>query len=360
MKLTVLTEQITADIARGEYGLSGEQLPGIRELAERYDVSVQSAQNAIKILAERGLITLHGKRYYLSNGYASPSSPYGRILKSLAQPIIGLELNNIGNQYFSSITERLTAKARSEGYSLLTTSSNGSNSAKIENLRLFHKLNVSGIFAVPDINSVNAEIYRSCAVPLVILGREIALPNCDTVIVENELAGSKVARHLARMGCMSFAYIGLKDFLDSDNRLGGFAKQLTAMGLKLSDLLKVESAADETLRGQVMSVVRRSPKPLGIFCYHDLLAAEVLRTVKMSGRGQYKIPDDIAIAGFDDLPITTMVTPTLTTVSYQYDKIVDSAMSMMLDYISNPEHKVSSVAVPSALTIRQSTMRVQI
>ena len=100
---------------------------------------------------------------------------------------------------------------------------------------------------------------------------------------------------------------------------------------------------------------------VGIFCYHDLIAVETLRLIKhrpeKTSERRLLIPDDVCVAGFDDLPIASAVTPPLTTISYRYASIAKKSFDIMLDHISNPDHKPGKYEISSSLIIRGSTVR---
>ncbi len=357
MKTEALLTRLREEIEAGRHGRSGDHFLTTRELARRYGVSLESASLVMRRLAHENRLVLDGKHYYLSTGYASPATPYGKLLASRRQRILALELNRLDNPFFSALADSLNREAKRHGYSLVVQSSRENSSAERENLKLFLDMNVSGVFTCTDIHTDFGSVYRNYVLPVVVLGRNIPLPNCDSVSVGNHVAGAQVASHLSAVGCRSFAYLGLRDYLDRDPRLHGYVGQLEKLGKALFDTLPVESAADDTLHARVRNLIASAPKPLGLFCYHDLLAVEAARAIKRSRFPDSRIPDDVCVVGFDDLPISSAVTPPLSTISYQYASIAERAMERMLSYIENPEHIPGVSTVASVLTVRESSMR---
>ncbi len=356
MRAQELFALLKNEIEKSTYGASGDAFLTARELAARYAVSLETALGAMHALAESGYLILEGKRYYIATGFASLRTPYGKILRERRQRILGLEINRIDNPFFASLADHLNREARRNGYALIVQSARQNSVAEQMDLRLFLEMNVSGVFTCTDIHTDIGSVYRNYPLPVVVLGRNIQLPNCDSVSVGNHVSGAQVAAHLIGVGCNSFAYLGLCDYLDRDPRLHGFAAHLEQNGHSLFATVPVENAGDATLHTRIRNLVATAPKPLGLFCYHDLLAVEAARAIKHS-RLDVRIPNDVCIVGFDDLPITSAVTPALSTISYQYASIAERAMEHMLSYINDPNHVPTESTVASVLTVRESSKR---
>ncbi len=356
MRLQELYDILKEEIQTGTLGRSGDAFFTARELAAKYGASLETSLGAMQELAHDGHLILEGKRYYIATGFASPGTPYGKILRERRQRILGLEINRIDNPFFASLADHLNREARRNGYSLIVQSARQNSRSEQEDLKLFLDMNVSGVFTCTDIHTDIGSVYRNYPLPVVVLGRNIQLPNCDSVSVGNHVSGAQVAAHLISVGCRSFAYLGLCDYLDRDPRLHGFSDYLEKRGRRLFATVPVENASDATLRTRIRNLVSSAPKPLGLFCYHDLLAVEAARAIKHS-RLDARIPDDVCIVGFDDLPITSAVTPALSTISYQYASIAERAMEHMLSYINDPNHIPTESTVASVLTVRESSKR---
>ena len=255
-------------------------------------------------------------------------------------------------------------------YELIAASTNNNPEQAKNILNLFLSLNCKGVFNCTTITKELEPFFSRYPLPLVTLAEESKLTNMDTVLVNNYAAGKHVARHLIHSGCKSFAYITEANYIESDQRLKGFQKQLSQSNLTLPDShIGVMSVLNKGLNTHevwwfVSNLLNQlhqtqTPLPIGIFCVHDLLAVEVLRAIKHSQSTKYDrfmIPKDIMIVGFDDLPIANMITPTLTTVSYQYSSLAKTAFEVMMDYVENPGHRCQQYEVNSSLTVRETTM----
>ena len=369
MKSTIsqITEQLSARLLQGSFGCPGEPFLTVKMLAEVCCVSTDSAFRIMRSLAERHLIRLHGKHYYITTGYVPPKTPYGEKLAKSRRNSFGMIVNRIDSPFFSAIVRELSTAVSEIGYSLYVMCGSNAPEQEARMMDELLELGVCGIFTNPGIAPEMKDIYRICPLPVVSIGRDLHLPNCDTVLVDNENAGKQVADHLLDCGCEAFSYVGLSRYLHEDPRLKGYAGQLRKRGYALPEdrILAAESDKNgigdiESVSGQLDMVLRSLPagKKLGIFCYHDLLAVSVLQRVRHCSHHSarsYNIPQDVSVVGFDDLPVAQTITPALTTVHYPYHTIVQQSLAVMLDYLQNPEHKTNSHIVPSALFIRAST-----
>lgn len=117
LKVPLITEQIALRLHQGEFGRSGELFISVKALAAECSVSVDSAFQIMKTLAERRLIRLHGKRYYITTGYVPVQTSYGKLLASSRCKSTGMIVNRIESPFFSLITKELSRAAAYSGYS---------------------------------------------------------------------------------------------------------------------------------------------------------------------------------------------------------------------------------------------------
>ena len=366
-KIIPLIDTIASDIQSGAFGLAGERFLTIRDLAKRFSVSLESACNIMAALSERKLVRLYGKNYYVTNGYVPSATPLGSLLRQTRRPLLGMLVKNIDNPFFSSLAKELSEAAHRVGYRLIV-SSGESTKREAEMLEEFLALGVSGVFTCPGSEATPNEAYATYPLPLVSLGRELPFANCDNVLVDNYSAGVQVAKHLLSIGCETFAYIGLRNFLKKDPRLQGFIDRLAREGATLPEehIITVGKREDgsidvDSMSGSFNQLLHRltDGKKVGLFCYHDLLGVEAMRLIKRHNKintHHLTIPEDICVVGFDDLPIASAITPPLTTVSYRYATIAEISMEIMKDYIENAAHQTARHEVKSSLIVRDSTL----
>lgn len=362
-------DEMQKNIPAGEYGPSGSVFITVRELARKYSCSLHCALDVFGMLLDSCLIRSIGKRSYVTTGPCSSRTPLGKYLSENQRDMLGILLQDSSNPFFGSLIRHLHTVAAGNRYQLIVSCTGGSPKREREILDMFWELGCRGVFSCVPVSKPQEPLFRNYPLPLVTLAEESHLPNTDVILVNNYTAGRQIAKHLMKCGCRSFAYVTEADYIESDRRLKGFRDYLRENGSELTDEnICVVTQPDSGIISReigwfttnLLNRIRQFgvSLPLGVFCVHDLLAVETSRAVKRYRSAKYEpfyIPDDIMIAGFDDLPITAMVTPTLTTVSYRYSAMAETAFGVMTDYITNPDHVPKQYEINSSLIIREST-----
>lgn len=360
-----LFAQISSAILAGEFGTSGARFLTVRDLAEKYACSFHCALDVIQKLQDSRLLRAAGKICCITTGCCPPDSAYGKILSGTRRDIFGVLVNDSSNPFFSALIDHLREEVSRSGMELIIAGSGGDPRREQQIMDMFVELGCRGVFSCVPILPQKHALFSRYPLPLVSLAEDTFLPNVDAVLVDNPAAGMQVAGHLLECGCRSFAYITLGEYIQYDLRLRGFRSRLLQEGIALpEDSIGILSGSGSTVSprevthfvtGLLDKARNNSALPLGIFCVHDLLAVEVLGAIRQYRRSRLRIPEDIMVVGFDDLPIAPLVSPPLTTVSYQYSAMASKACAVMEDYLHNPNHTPTRCEVSSSLTVRQST-----
>lgn len=348
-----LGAQLLDEINAGLHGASGSVFPTVREVVDRYAVSYVTAQKALQGLREEGWLYALGNHSYLATGTVQKHTPLARALKRLQteKRCFGLHISRIDNLFFTSMAARLITALEEYGWQLIIMSSGGDPIAERRILNEFAALGASGVFTCPGKEST----YRNCVLPVVCLGRSVTGSNA--VLVNNKSAGMKMATHLLEQGYRHFLYVGTSALpVEQDYRLIGFREGLANNGIKMrqEDVFILDSSApskDEHLH-LISQKIKSLDGPVGVFCYHDLLAFDVLELCRRNG---IDVPKKVGIAGFDDLQAAGYMGNQMTTVSYRYERMAEKAVELMLTLLEEPElHK--DIYVNQVLTVRKSTM----
>ena len=360
---------VKSDIIAGNYGSSGARFITARQFVGRFQCSSRDAMKVYALLKDEGLIRSIGGGYYICTGFCSPGAPLRKYYERKQQRIFGVLVNNINNPFFSSVIQSLQSVAYESQMQLIISDGGGIQNRERDIMDMFFELGCCGVFNCSSLSFHQQEYFARYPLPIVTLAEDVRLPNADTVLVDNFNAGRQVADHLMSCGCRSFYYFALDDCIDSDQRFEGYYRRITEAGRVLPDEnIGIVSNAGGTVdavnvKHMVTSLIRRLEKhkeqlPIGIFCHHDMLAVEVIRSIKSYNYGRLEkltMPEEVMIVGFDDLPITQSVSPTVTTMAYLYADIAKTAFDVMTDYINNPKHKPTTHKVTSYLVIREST-----
>lgn len=340
-KWLAVKERLRSLIGAGAFGAEGENFQTVRSIAEQYGVALVTAQKVVKILRDEGFIRAEGKRNVIT------------ALAGGSQRRLGFLATMPDNPFFATLARHITENAAERGYEVLCAYSSYDLEREKKLLEMFQREKVAGVLACPADVRHSGAAYSSCGIPLVFLGRKPSDNEADAVLPENFSAGQAVARHLWDCGAKSFAYVGLRDY-DCDPRLQGFRSGLAELGGELPDtaLAFADNLDWDSAILNFIKVARSLPRPAGIFCFHDLLAARLMRALSAEGM---RIPEDILVVGFDDLPLAAELTPALTSVAYPLRQMAELAIDRILKRIHGDSSPPCVHLLEPRLTIRAST-----
>lgn len=338
---------IQKEILQGKYGQPGHVFMTTRALAEQRQVSVVTAHNILTGLCAAGYLELRGKKYHLA--HSQLMEDHNNLTK-----IIGMVVPHLNNEFFSSLTDAVILSARQKGYEVLVVATAYSPIEEKKVFQLLLNLPVAGIVNCVSTPQENKSLYRNCPIPCVLLGHSLDGCKRSSVQVNSFAVSQKVARHLLEGGYREFLYIGTKNrLLENDIRFTGFQMELKQHGYALDDQHTLQVSTEPQMDDvQLTHILEDYTQPIGVFCYHDLIAAQVYRACKKLGR---RIPEDVGVVGFDDLSVATSLSPPLTTVQYRIASMADMTMKLLLDSIQFSNTSYDNYYVEPNLVIRESS-----
>lgn len=338
---------IQDEILRGDYGAPEEHFMTTQKLAQLRGVSVVTAHNIMTGLCEAGYIELRGKKYYLS---------YSKLVEDFnAQTkIIGLIVPAINNEFYASIAKAVIKLAGQKGYRVLVMDTAYSSAEERAVHKLLLHLKVVGIISCAPTSPENLKLYRECPVACVLLTHSMDDSHKSSVQVNSFPVSQKIAQHLIDQGYRNFLYIGTKNIpLDSDVRYIAFHTELNREGFSLDKKnIFLLSQNDKSDTKALATLLKNQTGPVGVFCYHDLIAAQLYRICHKLGK---KIPEDVGIVGFDDLPIAVSLSPQLTTVRYRITTMVDMALKLLFENMKNLNCPYDNYYIEPSFIVREST-----
>ena len=345
--------QLERAILMGEFGAPGDRFLSTRELAEIRRVSLVTAQRILVALREKRLIELVGKQYYLCHGRVRPDSPLGRLTQRGTR-LLGLHVTNIDTPFFSALTKAAQRSADAAGYRLLTAASGYRSEKEQEILNTFVDIGAVGVLSCPGIVSETGAMYNRYRLPHVFLGRKPVQAFGEAVLAQNTHAAVRVAEHFVHEGYQNFAYVGLEMESRQDPRLNGYSAGLRQAGFDLpaGNVLRVKAQFSDEIISDLSAFLRRLPKPVAVFCFHDLLGMSLLQACHQL---KLSVPRTVAVVGFDNLPNSAMTTPSLTTVSYCIEDMAETAVRLLIAQIESGQEKDTSYYLEPSLIVRESS-----
>jgi DNA-binding LacI/PurR family transcriptional regulator len=357
---TPLYEQIVRDIkARIESGelASGEQIWSQNELATKYGVSLITVKNALASLVKEGILYAR-----VGRGTFVAEKPAKNAILS-AYKTLGMVLRDIKHPYFSMIVHSVEERAYQLGYNVVLSGSSGNIEKEENQINHFRSMGVDGLIiaslsleyrATDYIRKLHRENF-----PYIMVSY-IHDPEYWYVGSDHEHGGFIATEHLIKTGYTSIGYVHVgKGNLLSEVRKNGYYRALTEYGIPYHSrnvfFLGAEQFDAGTDRFQLgyqfaKEFTQLAEKPQALFFYSDVVALGFLQG---AGELHIKVPDDVAIVGFDDTVIARYASVPLTTVHQDVEKIATAAVDILQKRIDHGDVGNRTTFKPS-LVIRDS------
>jgi DNA-binding LacI/PurR family transcriptional regulator len=353
-KYLQIAESLRKAIEGGRYR-NGVRLPSEAELVRRFNVSRMTAVKAMQYLQQQGLLV----RRTGSGSYAAESTPGHK-------PVFGLIIPDLGQtEIFEPICKGISASPYAGGHSLAwghSTAPSANKEDEAEHLcEQYIEQRVAGIFFAPlefgeKRDQVNARVLRAlkaARIPVVLLDRCVldypARSEYDLVGLDNRRAGYLMTDHFLRQGARRVGFLALEGSAETvDDRIAGFREALYAHKRPLDR--KMVLRADPTDTTAICDAVTAN-KLDAVLCANDLTAAHLMRTLLSAG---FRIPEDIRVAGIDDVRYAGLLPVPLTTFHQPCLEIGAAALAAMLDRIGNPHLAARSILLNGHIVVRKS------
>jgi len=275
----------------------------------------------------------------------SPNS-LARSLRRGETKTIGLLLPDNSNPFFASVARQIEDAGFVAGYTVILCNSDGSAEKEERYLSVLMAKQIDGLIFAGSSDHARVFSQLSAAVPAVLLDREIHSVNVDTVLVDHDHGGYLAGRHLVGLGHKRIGVIGgPRDSSSSPARLRGFVRALGEAGVELPADAVVDS--DYHFAGGRLAMERlltQVPDITAVFACNDLMAMGAITALRSRG---LRVPDDISMIGFDDIPYAVTTWPPLTTIAQPVEKIGTRAVSLLLERVAEPAaHSRREVLMP--------------
>jgi len=282
-------------------------------------------------------------------------SRVARRLRTKNTYVIGLIISDIQNFFYTSLTRGAEDIASSNGYSLILCNTDEDPRRERLYLEVMHEENVAGIILASATQSGHDPHLLNSRIPIVALDRLITDVQLDTVLADN-VGGAKTAvAHLLSLGHRRIgAIIGQSDITSSIERQAGYEQALTEFGcpvepalIRKADLRQV----DDDSRRKALELLTLPDRPTALFTGNGLITMGTLTAIHEVG---LRVPDDIALVSFDDLPWGDLLKPPLTAVCQPTYALGKTAAEMLLARMADPNRPLTQVRLPLELVIRES------
>lgn len=267
---------------------------------------------------------------------------------------VGVLLPDLHGEFFSEIIRGIDQAAQRRGYHLLVSSSHN-NRSELEAAVRAMRGRVDGVIVMAPTNDMRASVQGIASrFPLVLLSDTAAPGDYDALGVANRQGGIDATRHLLGLGHRRIAIVRGPDHNhDAADRLDGYLAALDEAGVPRDRALELPGDFTESSgHAAAERLLRRGRRPTAIFAANDATAIGVLSALHDRG---VRVPEDVAVVGFDDIPTARYITPALTTIRVDICGLGARAATRLLQLVANGTARTHArEVIPATLVVRRS------
>jgi DNA-binding LacI/PurR family transcriptional regulator len=281
-----------------------------------------------------------------------------------ASHTLGLIISDIRNPFFAEVARGVEDAAYSAGFDLVVCNSDLHPEKQNRYIKSLTSKGVDGLIVnwAARLDAETEDWLQSYGIPIVLLSSPVGVHKLSTVSVDNEQGGFLVGSYLLKLGHRRLALLtGPEDQSRIAARQNGFLKAIESSAGKVSAV--VLHGDQNFLGGYRMAwrLISDHPEITAVFTHNDVMAFGALKAFAEVGR---RVPDDISIVGFDNVEISQMLQPALTTINQPKYDIGKAAVEVLLTLRGtpkppNPIHRVFGVNLverQSAISVGQSLL----
>jgi LacI family transcriptional regulator, galactose operon repressor len=271
--------------------------------------------------------------------------------------VIALIVSNLANAYFIDIYEGVERAAHRKGYEVLVADTDYSPERLAHQVRLMLGRRVAGIgVVVSEMDDSVRQVLARSKIPVVVSGVEARASNITSLRVNCEKGMHRLLDHLHSLGHRKMTFVDHHSTLESiSERRKAFLEGMARFERAQSRIF-TEADSLEGGRQAVRDLLSSGFKPTAVICINDRMAIGVLKELREQG---IPVPEGISVTGFDNTVYSEYVSPALTTVHIDREKIARHLFERLTEQKPDPDRQASSVGreifIDTELVVREST-----
>jgi DNA-binding LacI/PurR family transcriptional regulator len=286
-------------------------------------------------------------------------NPIARSLKNKRSNVIGVIVPEIKHDFFSSAISGIEEVAYHSGYIILVCQSNESYEREVVNTKALMQQRVAGLIVSISQNTKNGDHFKTLinmGTPLVFFDRACSDISANKVIIDDNKSAFNAVNYLIEKGHKQIAHFsGPKVLKICEQRLKGYKGALKKANIPINNkLIRFGGLHESDGYNSMDELLKESIIPDSIFAVNDPVAIGAFQRIKEAG---LKIPEDIAIVGFSNNKITSLVQPSITTVDQPSFEMGKKAAEILIEMIEKEETKKNrrTLVLETKLIVRNST-----
>ncbi|PJF46812.1 MAG: LacI family transcriptional regulator [Chloroflexi bacterium] len=325
----------------------------IKDVAQHAGVSTATVS---RVLSNSGPVSaeLRGRVEQAIQALGYRPSRMARSFRAQRSKFIGLIISDVENPFYTSLVRAVEDVAYAHDYSLLLCNSDEDPDKERAYIQFMADERVAGVIGSPASEAETSfAALLDAGIPVVSVDRRSTCTPVDTVLLDHVTAARDLARHLIAHGHQRIGAILPNTSITSGReRLAGFLQAMEEVGLTPDPALIHESKGIEAFGAQATHALLDLPdRPTAIFTGNNLITLGALKAIQ---ERRLRIPDDIAVAGLDEMPWMSLLAPGITVAAQPIHEMGRLAMHMLLERIAGDRQPLREVKLAPRLVIRSS------
>jgi len=279
-----------------------------------------------------------------------------RSLRSRRTDTLGLILTDISNPFWTTVARGVEDAASDAGFNVILCNTDESEVEQDKYLHVLVQKQVDGVLLVPARSAVEPiKFIQSQNTSVVVLDRRIPNSQTDAVRCDSEGGAYQLTCLLLSLGHRRIAMLsGPRGVSTAEDRVAGYRRALTEVGLDVDPALvnygQFSLESGYTMTQQVLTV---TPRPSALFAGNNFIAIGALRALRDAG---LRVPEDLALVGFDDLPTDLVVDPFITVAAQPAYEMGRQATELLLARLSEEAPAAyQEIVLPTVIVVRESS-----
>jgi LacI family transcriptional regulator len=266
---------------------------------------------------------------------------------------LALVLSDITNPFWTTVARGVEDTANKSGYHIIMGNTDESAEKQEDYLLFLMKKQVDGFLVVPA-SSRSLGTLQKRRVPFVVLDRSIPDNGVDSVRGDSVGGAYALTKHLIELGHLCIAIIaGPEHVSTASDRVEGYLRALAEADLKNTQLIYWGTYSQQTGYAFTQKALQSNPRPTAIFASNNFIAIGVMRALRDAG---LRVPEDISVVAFDDLPQAITIDPFFTVASQPSYEMGQKATELLLMRLAeNAPDQYQQIVLPVDIIIRRSS-----
>lgn len=332
----------------------------IYDIAKKLNVSAATVSRALKDHprvnknTKKTIVKAAEEMGYRSNSFASN-------LRRKNSNIIGVIVPRLNSSFMSDVIAGMEKVVNDNNYNLIISQSLETMKKEISNAKAMLNNRVDGLLVSLAYDTTSIEHFEPFIkrkIPVIFFDRVFEHDHYPQICIDNYKAAYEITSHLIDQGCKRVVHITGNQLRNVyAERLRGYRKALETHHIEFDEQLVIINDLSAGASAIAAEAILNMPnRPDGIFATNDVSAVSCIQVLKKAG---IKIPEDIAVAGFNNDPASCVIEPNLTTVNYKGYEMGEVAANLLINHLVNKNdlQQTHSLILRSELIIRESSAR---